>query len=664
MSLLANCDTLDYWTPIYGTIELDPTDKIEGLASIKLTGDGTNDWVFARYNPSGTWDLSGKTWLKIGLNPEFRYETRIHLIDINGVTARWFLGPLPSGWSEYQINLDAPSDVVGVFDKTQVEYITILHGVVKNPSYIKIDAITVGPVTPEILSISVAPTSTTIQVGQQQNFIATVSGGTSPYTVNWIDATSGSVLDIGFEYVFDALETGSFAIYAEATDSVGDTVRSADVPITVTEAPTPPPPPEDYIVAASGRAFDIRTAITEAIASGVKNVLIPEGTFNFYEVGEVWAEVAYPAGINLFGTPTERDANNQVIGWKTILVMPFEAPNLSAWFRINGTGNPAENPRFSDIKLVGYRYFDNASVTTYYGLFLHDVLDFRVDHCNFQDMAQSAIWAGSPMKSYNHGVISGVIDHCRLVNSYGDPGWPDYATRTLGYGIGLRRWACDLWEPDVSKVVGKYNNYTVFIEDCYFSKWRHCVASNDGIHYVFRRNVVEGDYAIGSVDAHGSFADASQPYAVGTRAIEVYDNVFKNPDTTWNSKPWAINLRGGAGIIFNNKLEGYYALMHLNNDWGNYDPYCPQCLINDTYIWNNNLGGGLLIDYIADSVENVNFFLRPPSLAQDGWEYTSYPYPHPLVTEAPPKPPIKDNLPLLIVGGLALYSLLRRSRRG
>ena len=386
--------------------------------------------------------------------------------------------------------------------------------------------------------------------------------------------------------------------------------------------------------ARSGSGEDIQAAVDWVASNGgIGNVYIPEGTFNFVNIGESWMTVNIPVGVNLFGAPTERDVNGQVVEWKTVLVMPYEAPNGAQWFSVQGSGAPNEAFRFSDIKLVGWRFFDTNSTTEYGGLDIMHILNFRVDHCHFQDMCGTAIFAGNEMINYNRRVISGVIDHCRIVNSYGDPGFPNYDTRTLDYGIGLRRWACDIWDYNLSKVIGRYNNYTIFIEDNYFSKWRHCVSSNDGIHYVFRHNIVEGDYGIGSIDAHGSYADDSHPYGVGTRCIEVYDNIFQNPDTTWEDRNWAINLRGGSGIIFNNTLKGYYALMDLNNDWGNYAPYCPQCLINQTYIWNNNLGGGILIHYNADSIQNVNYFLRAPNLGQDGFTYTPYPYPHPLTLQ-------------------------------
>jgi hypothetical protein len=316
--------------------------------------------------------------------------------------------------------------------------------------------------------------------------------------------------------------------------------------------------------------------------------------------------------------------------------MPWDVPGNGeeTWFSVTGNGNPSVSFRFSDIKLVGYRFFDNSSVNMYMGLSISKVLNFRVDHNCFQDLAGSAIFAGSlPLTSHNNGIISGVIDHNVLNNTYGDPGFMNYDARTLGYGIEMRRWASDFWDYNIKNVIGRYNNYTIFIEDNYFSKWRHVTCSNDGIHYVFRNNIVENSYGIGEADSHGSYADSSNPYAVGTRAMEVYNNIFRNPDPRWNSQPWAINIRGGSGIIFNNTIIGYYGLLDLNNDYGNYAPYAPQCAVNQTYIWNNTLNGGIIVHYSADSVLNVNYFLRAPNLAQDGFAYTPYQYPHPLVTD-------------------------------
>jgi hypothetical protein len=274
------------------------------------------------------------------------------------------------------------------------------------------------------------------------------------------------------------------------------------------------------------------------------------------------------------------------------------------------------------------------------GVGIANVFNFRIDHCKFQDMCGSAIWAGDDNGGtgsfqYTSESSCGVVDHCVLNNTVGYPGFWDYDARTLGYGIGLRKWACNIWEP-VQNIWGKYRNYTVFIEDNYFSKWRHVVCSNDGFHYVFRNNIVDADYSQGSVDGHGSYADDSHPLAVGTRCVEVYNNIFKDPDPTWwnetSNRNWALNIRGGSWLVYNNTFIGYSHVLDFNNDWGNYAPYSPQSAVNQTYVWNNTLNGATLIHYNADSVVNVNYFLRAPNQIQDGLTYTPYTYPFPLAS--------------------------------
>jgi hypothetical protein len=403
------------------------------------------------------------------------------------------------------------------------------------------------------------------------------------------------------------------------------------------------------VYARGGSAKDIQAAVNQVVStSGIGNVYIPAGNFNFVEVGEPWMTVNVPAGVNIFGATTQRDSNGQVIEWRTRLVMPYEVPTSGpndnpAFFEVElDESDTSKSFRFSDVALVGWRFFDHNSTTMYTGVKIYTcsytsyatagMQDIRVDHCNFQDMAGFAINFQPDSSPHNRRPISGVIDHNRMVNNYGNPGrvptysWED---RTITYGISLGRWASDVWDSNLANVIGQYTNYTVFIENNYFSKWRHCVASNHGMHYVFRYNIVEGDYGTGSIDAHGSYADAETPYAVGTRAIEVYENIFRNPDTTWFASPWAINLRGGSGVIFNNILEGYSSLIFFNNEYGN-SAYLPKCSINSTYLWNNNLNGANLIGYKYGAEENINYFLRAPNFEQDELQYEQYLYPHPL----------------------------------
>jgi hypothetical protein len=385
------------------------------------------------------------------------------------------------------------------------------------------------------------------------------------------------------------------------------------------------------ITAKSGYWRDIQAAIDWVVAhGGIGNVYIPEGTWNFVNPGESWtgARVVIPAGVNVFGAPTERDANGQVVEWKTVLVMPWDVPGSietepPKWFRIEGNGDPNKPSRFSEIKLVGYRFYNSSSKTVHDAINVWEVVNFRIDHCYFRDTTGGIQVIGSA-----NSRCSGVIDHCKLINTraYVEP---SILNCDVGYGVGIGAPGTTFWEDDANKVLGKYLNYSVYIEDCYFSKWRHCVSSNDGAHYVFRHNTVEYDVGYGSVDAHGTYT------YVGTRAIEVYENIFKDArgieeglDVTED----VIFLRGGAAVIFNNHVENYQHRFIYAIREGNVE----KCWPHDVWIWNNTLPSEMPVIYVYEDpdkgapVEGVDYFLYTKA------DYTPYPYPHPLTVETTP----------------------------
>lgn len=87
----------------------------------------------------------------------------------------------------------------------------------------------------EPLTIEIDPLTATLQVGQTQTFNAFISGGESPYTVEWIDNASQIIIGTGETYVFTAEQEGNYEIYARATDNLGTIVNSEVATITVTQ---------------------------------------------------------------------------------------------------------------------------------------------------------------------------------------------------------------------------------------------------------------------------------------------------------------------------------------------------------------------------------------------------------------------------------------------
>jgi hypothetical protein len=377
------------------------------------------------------------------------------------------------------------------------------------------------------------------------------------------------------------------------------------------------------VIAKSGYWKDIQDAVDQVASMGGGSVYIPAGTWDFVEVNESWtgARVVIPAGVNLLGARTERYANGTVKEWKTVLVLPWDMPGndtigIPVWFKVQGRNmfskeekDPTKNFRFSEIKLVGYRSVDLNSTAMHIGLRIEGIINFRVDHCYFENIAGGIFITDS----------SGVIDHSLFVNTYG---WgTPYENRTVGYGVHVHRHEyANQWD-NFKDIVGKYLDYTVFIEDCYFSRWRHCVVGNKGAHVVFRHNIIQYGLGFGEVDMHEIY----QKGFVGGRAYECYNNriIDPLPETDYGHR-WTIFLqRSGDGIYFNNEVRGGYNYFMYTYDTGWNSSYYPK----NIYIWNNTGDYNHLIWGSPPLTEGVEYFLYKPD-----W-YTPYPYPHPLTLE-------------------------------
>lgn len=444
------------------------------------------------------------------------------------------------------------------------------------------------------------------------------------------------------------------------------------------------------VTAKSGSANDIQSAVNEIVASGgIGDVYIPAGTFNFVEVGETWTgtKVIIPAGINLFGAPTERTSglpydgvgqnpNDQVVEWKTIIQIPCEAnpspPTSSVtMFLFEGHGNPNKPSRVSNIKFVGYREIDHTSTYWYSTIQMWNVIDFRIDHCFFKHLPHQSVNVRAPANAD----CCGVIDHCNFVNDYGFVEW-DWALCTVGYGVSMRKVGSTLWEDDITKVVGQYTPYTVFIEDSYFSRWRHCTCSNDGYHYVFRHNTIEKDSVVGSIDGHGVYD------YVSTRAMEIYNNILVDPiqnkysgglrPDAWQSMEpvngedgYAVNWRGGGGVFFNNLVRNYEVGVSMVDEDHSVNHDVEKCRIHDLYMWDNTFTNVRIptqtySDYRTIQ-QNIDYFFSKPT-----W-YTSYTYPHPLtIGDNPPNgngngdndyiiPTTLIGVSLILIGGLLIW---------
>jgi hypothetical protein len=421
-------------------------------------------------------------------------------------------------------------------------------------------------------------------------------------------------------------------VISQLTDSVripnsGSIVATVSPPVVVNP---------QLVIAASGSAVDIQAAINEIVnEGGIGDVLIPAGTFNFVEVGEAWRTVNIPAGINLIGATPQLDSDGQVVEWETILRMPYDVPgswsSMPTWFRITGNGDPNEPSRFSNIKLVGYRSISQSSTTLHQGISIDSVINFRVDHCMFEHTCGGAVRTWGLQ-------CNGVIDHCRLVNYYGHDNLVNYENGNIGYGVDSgRAFSGSEYEPD-SEVLGKYTDYSIYIEDCYFSKWRHCISPGHGVHIVLRYSTIDQDFGHYSLDVHGLRDTGTNRW--GTRASEIYENRLTNAE----DMRCIFQNGGGSGVFFNNYIDSTYednsivlysedyvssATWHLKNYymWSAQGPLNPPSSHNgDVFSADRNVE--VYWSRQAGDPSDANYPNVYPSWSIAGYE--PYTYPHPL----------------------------------
>ncbi len=183
---------------------------------------------------------------------------------------------------------------------------------------------------------------------------------------------------------------------------------------------------------------------------------------------------------------------------------------------------------------------------------MDNTVDFRVDHCFFTRTGRSGVWTSH--------ASSGVVDHCEFADLY------KTTVANLGYGVEIG--GIDILE---GEPFGSARG--IFIEDSSFRLCRHAVASNRGARYVFRNNYVAQNQIAHAVDAHGTEFGS----AVGTEWVDVHDNPIEAPIFT----RYAVRIRGGQGLVWNNMFIGYDQGIELTQD-------TPQ-VTGPVYIWQNSI---------------------------------------------------------------------------
>jgi hypothetical protein len=350
------------------------------------------------------------------------------------------------------------------------------------------------------------------------------------------------------------------------------------------------------ITARSGFPDDIQAAVNVVAAAGGGTVYVPEGNWTFNPSS--WPGVTIPNGVNVIGAG---------IG-QTVLYLPnYPQGGLAnkpfpnrPFFYCTGNYETNKKVRISGITFQGH-VEDEEEILC--GVEVNGIDNFRIDHCEFIDFDNAAIFPRD---------CRGVIDHCIIDNPY-----KDRIGGTEGaYGI-IVLGDYTVWY-SLDQLLGKYTLNTVYIEDCNFSRCRHSIASNQAGWYVVRHCTFQKPRPVQypMIDVHGA--------SPGGRGLEAYNNTIIGSLYEGSSISVGVDFRGGGGVVFNNTFIDCAYGVKLSVEAP--EPYQPY----NIWIWNNQMtkqnapNEGTLLLNTGDYKEGVDYFLYAKP------DYAPYPYPHPL----------------------------------
>ena len=365
------------------------------------------------------------------------------------------------------------------------------------------------------------------------------------------------------------------------------------------------------INAASCSQSDVESAVNSA--SNGDTVIVPSGTAEWNDIDIAVGIILAGAGIDAT-TITASEGADQIID----LELGHNEPTRITGFTFNGnSGN-------------SYGIYAEANTGS------HKNTSLRIYHIKFVDCSRSIIM---------YDWLYGVIDHNEFANGK--------TSDVTIYGD-----ASDSWARGGDAGTGD----AIYIEDNTFTynsslAGGHLATSNKGARYVFRYNTLNTTRAgrpYDVLDAHGYCSAPPR----GTYLIEIYENEFNTSDGGYVGS--MVRIRGGRGVIFNNRLIGdtnesgkeielvNYRSCDSLADSAGCDPvgntYCRDnegypCKdqINKLYIWNNTINGVVITAYVEDC-DDVREHI------QEGRDYftfqnpgyTPYEYPHPLTYPSRP----------------------------
>jgi hypothetical protein len=425
----------------------------------------------------------------------------------------------------------------------------------------------------------------------------------------------------------------------------------------------------DDIYAKSGLAADIQSAVNTAASAGGGTVIVPAGNWTWNG-----GSVTIPPGVNVIGTGLA-GCYNHTTGWapytpQTILndtLRQQVGTASSTMFSVNPGSHDVNNPVTTSVRISGIEFV--ASPPLNYtdengyadsAIVINQIYNWRVDHCTFINFAGISVlgeaWSGVNVSATCYGEC----DHDICTLPYKLTRTNDGSSWAWGYGfyaIGMYPGTpgYGTWDTHAQDFFGYYGpklGYSImYVEDSVLDYCRHSIDAMGGGFYCARFDLFENSscaYEAGLCDMHGAGYNAG-------RGCEIYNCTFRaisGPFANGNpvAYPWidgdtnGLLLRGGSCLFYNNTMYGNgltgegAAMEHLTTLDYNCSIVAYE-LINQTYIWGNTMYNGnqgffdntsIYVPSLGKSysiVQNVNYFLRAPTQAKDGFTYTPYPYP-------------------------------------
>lgn len=452
---------------------------------------------------------------------------------------------------------------------------------------------------------------------------------------------------------------------------------------------------ETAFYATSGSPSALQTAVNQANSAGGGTVHIPAGTFDWH--GET---VTIPEGVSVMGASPAGCAG-ETYNWQlhsaTTILLNHGTGTFPVMFYIDGEEGANGHTRISGIRFE--RADPPATESTSggsNGIDAFNCINVRVDHCDVVGFEGHAIGYYARESKWNWGAGqegTGVVDHCFFDAPYKEVQTEKWSAGYVASGVissGAMDTTTGNWDySSISKYAGRYQVFPdaqiTYVEDCVFRRMRHSIDGNYGGVSVVRHCLFDCladessslKWNCGEVCLHPAWT-SQNPQLL----IECYNNIFTNdgnlgqpnPKAVTSSSmrrncPWHPNQphsmlanvqRGTSGLYFNNEYyqsesaPNYQSIFVYLRD----EAQVPAIgAIDETYIWNNVVTNAYTADADGDGIQdgivktssevdlNVDFFMRAPNSASDGWTYTPFVYPHPLVSGSPIPTPAPTYAP-------------------